>query len=45
MGGAGIIFSTDYMTDVPLAAIVPGTSVNTKNGDLIDKYIKTTRYV
>jgi hypothetical protein len=43
--GAGVITSLDAPTDTAYATVIPGTSVQLKDGYKIDVYINSTRYL
>ncbi|CAA3011298.1 subtilisin-like protease SBT4.15 [Olea europaea var. sylvestris] len=43
LGGAGIIMSTEFVTDIAFPNLIPGTFVSVNDGEKIDKYINSTR--
>lgn len=45
LGGAGIIMSNEFTTDIAFPNLIPGTFVSVNDGEKIDKYINSTRLV
>lgn len=45
LGGTGTIMSIDEISDIAFATVAAGTYVTSADGERIDKYINSTRYV
>ncbi|XP_027066385.2 subtilisin-like protease SBT4.15 [Coffea arabica] len=43
LGGVGVIMSADQYTDMASACLIPATTVNVTDGELIDHYINSTK--
>lgn len=43
LGGVGLISTSDTMTDTAFTTLIPESSVSSKDGMTIDKYINSTK--
>lgn len=44
LGGAGTIVTLDEPTDTAFTTLIPGASIDAKDGSKIDHYINSTKY-